>query len=156
MSTVGSSRDRIDFDIRHSLGFVAHPKRLNGKGIWSEPSPFLTYHCDTVAITRARSLLIIIGDPKVLSLDQVWNEFLHYVRKMGGWRVWISSCLNLMAMMIPLDQLRPTYMRTCPATTTSFRFVRATSDGHAAHLLSALVFRCPYANISEHLSQSIL
>ena len=86
MSTVGSSRDRIDFDIRHSLGFVAHPKRLNGKGIWSEPSPFLTYHCDTVAITRARSLLIIIGDPKVLSLDQVWNEFLHYVRKMRGWR----------------------------------------------------------------------
>jgi helicase MOV-10 len=86
MSTVRSSRDRIDFDIRHSLGFVAHPKRLNGKGIWSEPSLFLTYHCDTVAITRARGLLIIIGDPKVLSLDQVWNEFLHYVRKMGGWR----------------------------------------------------------------------
>lgn len=39
-----------------------------------------------VAITRARSLLVVIGDPALLSLDPVWNEFLHYVRGGGGWR----------------------------------------------------------------------
>jgi helicase MOV-10 len=31
-------------------------------------------------------LLIIIGDPEVLSSDQVWNEFLHYIKSRGGWR----------------------------------------------------------------------
>lgn len=30
MSTVRSNPDQISFDIRHSLGFVAHAKRLNG------------------------------------------------------------------------------------------------------------------------------
>jgi hypothetical protein len=46
----------------------------------------LTRFFDIVAITRARSLLIIIGDPEVLSSDQVWNEFLHYIKSRGGWR----------------------------------------------------------------------
>jgi hypothetical protein len=31
-------------------------------------------------------LLIIIGDPQALSTDQIWNEFLHYIKGMGGWR----------------------------------------------------------------------
>lgn len=46
----------------------------------------MTRHCFIVAVTRARSLLVIVGDPHVLSSDQVWNEFLHYIRSRGGWR----------------------------------------------------------------------
>ncbi len=39
-----------------------------------------------VAVTRAKALLIIIGDPTVLSLDPLWRSFLNYIHKHGGWR----------------------------------------------------------------------
>jgi helicase MOV-10 len=39
-----------------------------------------------VAITRAQALLIIIGDPNVLSLDPLWRSFLNYVYLNGGWK----------------------------------------------------------------------
>ena len=39
-----------------------------------------------VALTRAQALLIVIGDPTVLSLDPVWRGFLTEVHSKGGWR----------------------------------------------------------------------
>ncbi|KZS97366.1 P-loop containing nucleoside triphosphate hydrolase protein [Sistotremastrum niveocremeum HHB9708] len=68
ISTVRSSLDFIKFDIRHTLGFVANPRRFN------------------VAVTRAQALLIIVGDPKVLSLDPLWRSFMNYVYNGGGWK----------------------------------------------------------------------
>ncbi|KAG7441318.1 RNA helicase [Guyanagaster necrorhizus] len=68
ISTVRSSREFVEFDLRHTLGFVASPRRFN------------------VAVTRAKALLVIIGDPAVLSLDPLWRSFLNYVYKHGGWR----------------------------------------------------------------------
>ncbi|KAF9228744.1 RNA helicase [Gyrodon lividus] len=67
ISTVRSSKDFVDYDVKHTLGFVASPRRLN------------------VAITRAQALLIVIGDPSVLSLDPLWRSFLNYIHKNGGW-----------------------------------------------------------------------
>ncbi|KAI0027031.1 P-loop containing nucleoside triphosphate hydrolase protein [Vararia minispora EC-137] len=67
ISTVRSSRDFVEYDLKHTLGFVANPRRFN------------------VAVTRAQSLLIIIGDPAVLSLDPLWRSFLNYVSIRGGW-----------------------------------------------------------------------
>jgi len=67
ISTVRSSVEYVAFDLRHHLGFVADPKRFN------------------VAVTRAQALLIIVGDPKVLSMDPVWRRFLNYVYLKGGW-----------------------------------------------------------------------
>jgi len=32
------------------------------------------------------ALLIIIGNPEVLSLDPIWNSFLNYVRRSNGCR----------------------------------------------------------------------
>jgi helicase MOV-10 len=55
-------------DIRRNLGFVAEPRRFN------------------VAITRARALLIVIGNPQILSLDPLWRSFLNYIHTNGGWR----------------------------------------------------------------------
>ncbi|KAK0204309.1 P-loop containing nucleoside triphosphate hydrolase protein [Desarmillaria ectypa] len=68
ISTVRSSKEFIEYDLRHTLGFVASPRRFN------------------VAVTRAQALLVIVGDPNVLSLDPLWRSFLNYVYKYGGWR----------------------------------------------------------------------
>ncbi|KAG5651196.1 hypothetical protein H0H81_009525 [Sphagnurus paluster] len=67
ISTVRSSMEFVEYDLRHTLGFVASPRRFN------------------VAVTRAQALLIIIGDPTVLSLDPLWRSFLNYIHKNKGW-----------------------------------------------------------------------
>ncbi|KAI0693032.1 P-loop containing nucleoside triphosphate hydrolase protein [Cytidiella melzeri] len=66
ISTVRSSMENVKFDLRHTLGFVANPRRFN------------------VAITRAQALLVVIGDPTVLSLDPLWRSFINYVSINGG------------------------------------------------------------------------
>lgn len=68
ISTVRSTRDFVSYDLKHTLGFVANPRRLN------------------VAVTRAQALLIIIGDPTVLSLDPLWRAFLNYIHLNQGWK----------------------------------------------------------------------
>ncbi|KAG8750496.1 hypothetical protein FRC11_010342 [Ceratobasidium sp. 423] len=68
VSTVRSNKDLLSFDLRHTLGFVSNAKRLN------------------VAITRAQSLLVVIGDPLVLGLDALWRRFLYFVNHSGGWK----------------------------------------------------------------------
>ncbi|KAI0075957.1 P-loop containing nucleoside triphosphate hydrolase protein [Panus rudis PR-1116 ss-1] len=68
ISTVRSSREYISYDVKHSLGFVASPRRLN------------------VAITRAKALVIIVGDPEVISLDPLWRMYLNEIFNKGGWK----------------------------------------------------------------------
>ncbi|KAJ7598461.1 P-loop containing nucleoside triphosphate hydrolase protein [Mycena floridula] len=68
ISTVRSSRDFVEYDLKHTLGFVASPRRFN------------------VAVTRAQALLVIVGDPSVLSLDPLWRSFLNYIHVNGGWK----------------------------------------------------------------------
>lgn len=63
LSTVRSCNDFIGNDARHALGFVASPRRLN------------------VAITRPRALLIIIGNPFLLTKDPCWRSVLTYCLK---------------------------------------------------------------------------
>jgi helicase MOV-10 len=40
----------------------------------------------SVAITRAQALLVVVGNPDVLSLDPLWRKFLNYIHKNGGWK----------------------------------------------------------------------
>ncbi|KAF9029659.1 hypothetical protein BDZ89DRAFT_1248376 [Hymenopellis radicata] len=61
------SREFVEYDLRHFLRFVASPRRFN------------------VAVTRAKALLVIIGDPLVLSLDRLWRQLLNYIHQNGGW-----------------------------------------------------------------------
>lgn len=41
-------------------------------------------HTFLVAITRAQSLLIVIGDPEVLGKSDLWRTFLDYIRLRKG------------------------------------------------------------------------
>ncbi|KAI0674635.1 P-loop containing nucleoside triphosphate hydrolase protein [Trametes maxima] len=68
ISTVRSSRDLLSYDAKFTLGFVSNPRRFN------------------VAVTRAQALLIVIGDPSILSVDPLWRGFMNYVYLRGGWR----------------------------------------------------------------------
>ncbi|PCH44786.1 nucleoside triphosphate hydrolase protein [Wolfiporia cocos MD-104 SS10] len=68
LSTVRSSRDLLAYDAKYTLGFVSNPRRFN------------------VAVTRAQALLVVVGDPAVLSLDPLWRRFLNYIHNHGGWR----------------------------------------------------------------------
>ncbi|KAK3919161.1 Putative helicase mov-10-B.1 [Frankliniella fusca] len=60
ISTVRSRFEFVKFDYMFQLGFLKNPKRFN------------------VAVTRARSLLVIVGNPNVLQHDQCWRELLQH------------------------------------------------------------------------------
>lgn len=68
VSTVRSSRDFFDEDAKFNLGFLANAKRFN------------------VAITRAQSLLIVVGNPFVLEADPNWDVLLRHCRVHGAWK----------------------------------------------------------------------
>ena len=58
ISTVRSEPSYLQEDHKHKLGFVRNPKRFN------------------VAITRVKALLVVVGNPKLLSVDNNWREFI--------------------------------------------------------------------------------
>lgn len=39
-----------------------------------------------MAVTRAQALLIIVGNPTVLSIDPLWRKFLNYIHSNRGWK----------------------------------------------------------------------
>uniref|UniRef100_A0A8C8B5G6 RNA helicase n=1 Tax=Otus sunia TaxID=257818 RepID=A0A8C8B5G6_9STRI len=67
ISAVRSCSEYFPLDETFNLGFLKNPKRFN------------------VAITRAKALLIVVGNPAVLSKDQHWHRFLRYCREEGGY-----------------------------------------------------------------------
>ena len=66
ISTVRSSENYLPFDDKHKLGFLSNPKRFN------------------VAVTRAKSLLVVVGNPNVLVHDHSWRQFLRSVPLLLG------------------------------------------------------------------------
>eukprot|EP00062_Callorhinchus_milii_P006769 gi/632947662/ref/XP_007889162.1/ PREDICTED: putative helicase Mov10l1 isoform X2 [Callorhinchus milii] len=60
VSTIRSSEDNMSEDARYVLGFLSSPKRFN------------------VAITRAKALLIVVGNPHILIKDPCWSALLEY------------------------------------------------------------------------------
>uniref|UniRef100_A0A8C5BSX3 RNA helicase n=1 Tax=Gadus morhua TaxID=8049 RepID=A0A8C5BSX3_GADMO len=67
VSTVRSSPKYADHDQQFDLGFVKNEKRFN------------------VAVTRAKALLIMVGNPIVLGTDPVWNRWVSCYEYNGGY-----------------------------------------------------------------------
>lgn len=68
ISTVRSTVKHNDFDRAHYLGFLSNPRRFN------------------VAITRAKSLIIVIGNPHIICKDPNWNKLLWYCADNGSYK----------------------------------------------------------------------
>lgn len=67
ISTVRSlQHEFMRMDIEHNLGFLRNPKRFN------------------VSLTRAKSLLIVVGNPFLLIKDEWWKRFITYCQKKGA------------------------------------------------------------------------
>ncbi|KAG9044287.1 hypothetical protein FS837_008417 [Tulasnella sp. UAMH 9824] len=68
ITTVRSQVSNVAHDLKHVLGFLVNPRRMN------------------VALTRAKALLVVVGNPNILGLDPLWRKFLNYVHRNGGWK----------------------------------------------------------------------
>ncbi|KAG1963131.1 helicase MOV-10 [Pimephales promelas] len=60
VSTVRSSVNYVQMDQDFNIGFLSNEKRFN------------------VAMTRAKALLIVVGNPVILSKDPTWQRFIRY------------------------------------------------------------------------------
>ncbi|XP_041638997.1 putative helicase mov-10-B.1 isoform X2 [Cheilinus undulatus] len=67
ISTVRSSTSYVKMDQDYNIGFLSNDKRLN------------------VALTRAKSLLIVVGNPVIFNKDPTWREFISYCVQEGGY-----------------------------------------------------------------------
>ena len=68
LSCVRSRLEHVPFDVKHGLGFVSNPKRFN------------------VAVTRAKALLIVVGNPHVLCADPHWATLLQFAVQHNAYR----------------------------------------------------------------------
>jgi len=68
LSTVRSSHEFLAMDAVNKLGFLANPKRFN------------------VAVTRARALMVVVGNPHILEKDNEWRALLEYAVDLGCYK----------------------------------------------------------------------
>jgi len=67
LSLTRSNETFVPSDINRNSGLFQQPKRVN------------------VALTRAQDLLIVVGNPKVMTKDPLWSVWLDYCREHGLW-----------------------------------------------------------------------
>ncbi|KAJ8370334.1 hypothetical protein SKAU_G00103620 [Synaphobranchus kaupii] len=67
VSGVRSSANYVKLDHQFSIGFLKNEKRFN------------------VAVTRAKALLIVVGNPLILNKDPTWGKFISYCSEGTGY-----------------------------------------------------------------------
>ncbi|KAF4109902.1 putative helicase mov-10-B.2 [Onychostoma macrolepis] len=67
VSAVRSSKEHVDLDETFNIGFLKNEKRFN------------------VAVTRAKSLFIMVGNPTILRTDESWGRFIDFCFEEGGY-----------------------------------------------------------------------
>lgn len=92
VSAVRSSPNYAEIDKQFNLGFIKNEKRFN------------------VAVTRAKALLIVVGNPRVLRTDPTWNRFLQYCQDEGGYTGYVHTeeedevVVRLSALYIAIEE----------------------------------------------------
>ncbi|XP_051965391.1 putative helicase mov-10-B.1 isoform X2 [Xyrauchen texanus] len=76
VSAVRSSNEYISLDETFNIGFLKNEKRFN------------------VAMTRAKALLIMVGNPIILRTDENWGRFIDYCTEHGGYTGYDISSLE--------------------------------------------------------------
>ncbi|KAG1973810.1 helicase MOV-10 [Pimephales promelas] len=76
VSTVRSSKEHFTLDETFNIGFLKNEKRFN------------------VAVTRAKALLIVVGNPIVLQTDTTWGRFISYCTEQKGYTGYDMSNLE--------------------------------------------------------------
>ncbi|XP_056319481.1 putative helicase mov-10-B.1 [Danio aesculapii] len=76
VSTVRSSKEHMILDDKFNIGFLKNEKRFN------------------VAVTRAKALLIMVGNPIILRTDEIWGRFMNYCIQEGGYTGYDISSLE--------------------------------------------------------------
>jgi superfamily I DNA and/or RNA helicase len=74
LSAVRTSEKHFKKDKKYDLGFLQCEKRLN------------------VAISRARSLLVVFGKENILKMDVNWNALIEYAKANGTYG---NNCFNI-------------------------------------------------------------
>ncbi|XP_017270570.1 putative helicase mov-10-B.1 [Kryptolebias marmoratus] len=87
VSTVRSSSNFMEFDKKFNLGFVKNEKRFN------------------VAVTRAKALLVVVGNPVVLNSDPTWARFIKYCKDERGYTGFTPSEEDDAAIITRLSML---------------------------------------------------
>ncbi|KAJ3213962.1 hypothetical protein HDU67_002270 [Dinochytrium kinnereticum] len=88
ISTVRSSASFVAHDMMHNLGFLQNKKRFN------------------VAISRAKALLIVIGNPSILEKDPYWGALVKYCRASGSLIGFDPIASENSKFLDPLSRLR--------------------------------------------------
>ncbi|RVE72922.1 hypothetical protein OJAV_G00045260 [Oryzias javanicus] len=89
ISTVRSSTSYVKMDQDFNMGFLSNEKRFN------------------VAITRAKSLLIVVGNPLILTTHPVWEKFINYCLEKKGYTGFpLENTDNEDAFMLMVASLR--------------------------------------------------
>ncbi|KAI1893092.1 hypothetical protein AGOR_G00140310 [Albula goreensis] len=68
ISAVRSTANYVKLDHQFSIGFLKNEKRFN------------------VALTRAKALLIVVGNPLILNQDPTWGKFIKYCAEETGYK----------------------------------------------------------------------
>jgi helicase MOV-10 len=89
ISCVRSQPEYVRMDQEYQLGFIKNQKRFN------------------VAITRAKALMIVVGNPHVLGQDEYWNALLEYVQQNGGY----TGCQYSPRSDMDIDRLEQSLQR---------------------------------------------
>ncbi|KAA0713974.1 putative helicase mov-10-B.1 [Triplophysa tibetana] len=82
VSTVCSNKENITFEEKSKIGFLKNEKRFN------------------VALTRAKALLIIVGNPIILQTDTNWGRFIKYCKEEGGYSGHVISSMKEMDKVV--------------------------------------------------------
>uniref|UniRef100_A0A672GX04 RNA helicase n=1 Tax=Salarias fasciatus TaxID=181472 RepID=A0A672GX04_SALFA len=84
VSTVRSQTEHLKTDEVFHMGFVCNKKRLN------------------VALTRAKALLIVVGNPDTLQTNEQWKTFIDFCKEKGGYVCPLIGTLGLSLGLIPM------------------------------------------------------